>query len=107
MGDESGKNPGIHAEYDALTKLKPLYNRRLEIINMLIIRVSKKNNLQSSKPCVNCIDTLKSFPQKKGYKIQYIYYSDGEGNIIKSNLDILEKEEKHYSRFYIRNKINT
>uniref|UniRef100_A0A6C0ERU8 Uncharacterized protein n=1 Tax=viral metagenome TaxID=1070528 RepID=A0A6C0ERU8_9ZZZZ len=24
MGDDNGKNPGIHAETDALTKLKPL-----------------------------------------------------------------------------------
>ena len=71
---------------------------------MLVIRLSKKNNLQSSKPCVNCINTMKILPPKKGYIIQYIYYSDSEGNIIKTTLDNLELEEKHYSRFYRRNK---
>ena len=59
MGDDNGKNPGIHAETDALTKLKPLRcDKKLECINILVIRLSKKNNLQSSKPCINCINTI-------------------------------------------------
>ena len=39
-------------------------------------------------------------PPKKGYKIQYIYYSDISGDIVKKSLTTLEKEERHYSRFY-------
>ena len=39
-------------------------------------------------------------PEKKGYKIQNIYYSDSEGNIIKTSLESLDSEEKHYSRYY-------
>jgi len=106
MGDDNGKNPGIHAETDALTKLKPLRcDKKLKFINILVIRLSKKNNLQSSKPCINCINTMRILPPKKGYSIQYIYYSDNEGNIVKTTLENLEKEEKHYSRFYRRNRI--
>ncbi len=105
MGDTDGRHPGIHAEHDALNKLQPLkYKRKLEPINILVIRLSMKNNLQSSKPCSNCIETMKTLPIKKGYKIQNIYYSDSEGNIIKTSLKNLENEEKHYSRFYRKNK---
>lgn len=46
---------------------------------------------------------MKIIPEKKGYKLQNIYYSDGEGNLVKTTLDILQKEEQHYSRFYRRN----
>ena len=91
----------IHAEQDAINKLKPLkYKKNLESINILVIRLSSKNNLQSSKPCASCISSMKFLPIKKGYKIQNVYYSDSEGNIIKTNLTCLDNEEKHYSRFY-------
>lgn len=101
MGDVDGTEAGIHAEHDAINKLKPLYKKKnLESINLLVIRLSKNNKLQNSKPCVNCIKTLKTLPQKKGYKIKNIYYSNDNGLIIKSSIKILEKEELHYSRFY-------
>ena len=91
----------IHAEQDAINKLKPLkYKKKLESINILVIRLSSKNKLQSSKPCANCIESMKNNPTKKGYKIQNVYYSDSEGNIIKTNLVSLDNEEKHISGFY-------
>lgn len=101
--------PGIHAEHDAIRKLCPLKRKkRLENINMLVIRVSSTNKLQSSKPCVNCINTMKTLPPKLGYKIQNVYYSDSNGKIVKTNLGILDNEEKHYSKYYRnRNKKDT
>jgi hypothetical protein len=106
MGDTDGLVPGIHAELDAVTKLKPLRQKRLEIIDLLVIRLSKTNNIQSSRPCNNCIEVMTYFPEKKGYKIKTIYYSNNDGDIIKTDLQTLEKEEKHYSRFYRRNNKN-
>lgn len=101
MGDIKGNEPGIHAEHDAINKLKPLYRKkRLESINLLVIRFSKNNKLQNSKPCVNCIQNMKNLPEKKGYKIKNIYYSNDNGDIIKSSLQILESEKPHLSRFY-------
>jgi hypothetical protein len=44
-------------------------------------------------------------PEKKGYKIENVYYSNEEGNIIKTTLKSLENEEKHYSKYY-RRRIN-
>ena len=75
MGDTSGNEPGIHAECDAISKLIPLRKKKhLEIINLLVIRISPKNKIQPSKPCSNCIETMIKLPPKKGYKIQNIYY---------------------------------
>jgi hypothetical protein len=101
MGDINGINSGIHAECDALRKLPPNKNKKkLKIISLLVVRISGKNKLQSSKPCFNCIKCMKTLPLKLGYKIQNIYYSNNEGFIIKSDLDYLDNDEKHYSRFY-------
>lgn len=101
MGDIYGNTPGVHAECDAILKLIPLKpKKKLEHINILVIRLSTKNKIQSSKPCSNCIDTMIKLPPKKGYKIHNIYYSDSFGNIVKTTLNTLEKEERHYSKFY-------
>ena len=101
MGDINGLEPGIHAEHDAINKLKPLKKKKhLQNINLLVIRLSKKNKLQTSKPCVDCINKIKVLPEKKGYKIKNIYYSDDNENIVKSNLKTLENEELHYSKYY-------
>ena len=101
MGDDKCNKPGIHAEQDAVSKLIPLKNKkRLEIVNILVVRLSSKNKLQLSKPCNRCINTMNIMPIKKGYKIQNIYYSNEESTIVKTSLYNLEKEEKHYSRYY-------
>jgi cytidine deaminase len=102
VGDVDGKTPGIHAEHNALLKLKPLkFKKNLESINILVVRFSKKNSLQESKPCFNCIQNMSVLPQQKGYKINNIYYSDNDGNIVKTTLNKLKNDEEiHYSRFY-------
>ena len=101
MADGDGLMPGIHAEQDVINKLKPLkFKKKLTPINILVIRLSTKNKLQSSKPCANCIEYMKTVPIKKGYIIQNIYYSNNMENIVKTNLTTLDNEEKHYSRFY-------
>ena len=62
MGDIYGNTPGIHAECDAISKLIPLKpKKKLENINILVIRLSTKNKIQSSKPCSNCIETMINF----------------------------------------------
>jgi hypothetical protein len=93
--------PGVHAEHDAILNLPPLKNKkRLQSINLLVIRVSVKNKLQCSKPCNNCIQKMKFLPEIKGYKIKHIYYSDYYGNIVETNLRNLENEEQYYTRYY-------
>ena len=43
---------------------------------------------------------MNDIPCKKGYKLQNIYYSDHNGRIIKTNLNKLQYDEQHYSKFY-------
>ena len=101
MGDSDGITPGIHAEYDAITKLIPLRKKKkLENVNLLVIRLSGKNKMQSSKPCINCIIMMKTLPIKLGYKIKNVYYSNENGDIIKSSLKNLEMDKPHYSKYY-------
>ena len=101
LGNINKNDPGIHAEHDAINKLKPLQRKnRLETVNILVVRFSKNNKLQNSKPCANCIQTMKNLPQKKGYRIRNIYYSNDNGDIEKTNLNNLENDDQHYSRFY-------
>ena len=101
LGDKEGRIPGIHAEHDTINKLVSLKNKKnLESINLLVIRISSKNKIQSSKPCSRCIEIMKTLTIKKGYKIKLIYYSDENGDIIKSTLTKLDLEEKHISKFY-------
>lgn len=101
MIQSNGFSPSIHAECDAISKLIPLRQKKhLEQVNLLVIRLSAKNKIQSSKPCSNCIETMINLPPKKGYKIQNVYYSDSDGNIIKTSLASLEKEERHFSKYY-------
>ena len=39
-------------------------NKKLQIIDLLVIRLSKHKKLQSSKPCANCIQKMKIYPKK-------------------------------------------
>lgn len=108
MGDVNGNEAGTHAEHDAINKLKPLNKRkRLQNINMLVIRISKTNKLQNSKPCAICIQIMKNLPEKKGYRIRNIYYSNDNGEIIKSNLKTLENDDLHYSTYYRKQSLNS
>ena len=106
IGDAKCVNAGVHAEHDAILKLLPLKRqKRLKHVSILVIRLSVKNKLQSSKPCGNCIDIMKTLPIKFGYRIKDVYYSNNEGNIVKTNLNKLDNEEKHYSSFYRKRNI--
>ena len=80
-----------HAEVDVIDKIKPLYTgkernkckkvKNLKKINMLIFRTNKKGEkLMNAKPCNNCLNYMNKI-NKKGYKIQNIYYTNEEGYI--------------------------
>ena len=101
IGDSIKNTAGIHAEADAISKLLPLRNKKkLENINILVIRISPTNKIQSSKPCNHCIKMLHILPKKRGYHIQDIYYSNTSGDIIKTTLRNLDNEDKHISQYY-------
>lgn len=100
LGDKEGIYPGVHAECDALLKLKYLNNKKLKSIDLIVIRISSTNKLKNSKPCSHCISIMNKIAIKKGYNINKILYSDGNNNLIEITLNALNMEDKHYSRFY-------
>jgi hypothetical protein len=103
MGDTEGMVCGIHAEHDAIRKLRPLkYKKKLKNIDILVIRISKTNKFYLSKPCNRCICMMKTLPNKLGYNIKNVYYSTNNGTIIKTTLRKLETEEQYYTSFYKR-----
>ena len=105
VGDITGYEPGLHAEHDAINRLRPLTRKKhLQNINILVIRISKNNKIQHSKPCANCIENMRILPERKGYRIKHIYYSNYEGMIVRSTLQQLETEDLHYSRFFRKKK---
>lgn len=79
-------------------KLKPNMSGKKVGINMIVIRITKTNVLQTSKPCAQCIRKMRIMPERKGYKIENIYYSNGAETMVKTRLNNLECDEKHYSR---------
>ena len=89
----------IHAEIDALNKIKKLYNKKkikTNKMNLIVIRTNKSGNLCSSAPCYHCTQCLLN---DKDIKIDKIYYSTADGSIecIKFN-DWLTNGEKHISQ---------
>ena len=105
MGNDSG-NSGIHAEHDAIRKLLPLRRKRKKPINvtLLVVRISNRNKLQTSKPCINCLKIIKTLPQKLGYNIKHIYYSD-DNVLVKTTISELEQEKPHITGFARWNKL--
>lgn len=71
---------GIHAEIDALSAVK--YTKGMDI---LVIRVSKSQGLQNSRPCNSCIEKL----QQRG--IRKAFYSTSAGDIFSEYVDDMPK----------------
>jgi cytidine deaminase len=95
--------PGIHAEHNAILRLLPLRKKKqTRKIHLIVIRVSKTNKLQSSRPCIHCITIMRQIPESRGYKIKTISYSDANGKMVKTTLSQLERKEPHYTKFYRR-----
>ena len=95
-------SPSIHAEINAISNLPYIKKtKKKSNINILVIRTSHNGKINMSKPCLNCIRLMQILPQNKGYIIKNIYYSDENGNIIKTNLNkITNDKDIHISRFY-------
>ena len=89
----NAKYSTIHAEIDALMTFNKKYVKGIKGMDIIIIRINnfKSNNnnnninLKISRPCNNCIDTLRKFDIRK------VYYSDQYGNIVCEKLIDMQK----------------
>jgi len=72
----------IHAEVDAVKKLKP--SLKPQRVNMIVFRINRKNkNLCMAKPCISCIQYISKFLKKKNYILNRnrCWYTDEKGNL--------------------------
>lgn len=84
---------------DAIKKLPRIKKKgKRKEINLIVIRVDKIGHLKNSEPCFKCIEYLQKLNNTSGYKIQNIYYSNADGNIVvKKFSEIITCENKHVS----------
>jgi deoxycytidylate deaminase len=76
-------NRSIHAEHDALLRLKKNESKKIKKINLMVIRYTNGGELCVSKPCSFCLEKMDYIASQKGYVIKKIYYS-GYREIIKN-----------------------
>lgn len=97
-------NISVHAEEMAINKLRKNKSKKLIKISLLVIRITEGSTIDSytlsnSKPCIACVHKIKNVT-KLGYKIDKIYYSDSNGNILFFKLRELLKQKQHLSNYY-------
>jgi hypothetical protein len=76
-------------------------NKKLKKIDILVIRTSIMGKIRISKPCIKCLIDMSTMPQKKGYIVKNILYSDHSGEIVTTTLKkLVESDDHHMSRYY-------
>jgi hypothetical protein len=88
-------NRSIHAEHDALLRLKKNYSGKLKKINLLVIRYTNTYQLTTSKPCIFCLEKMKILALQKGYIVHKVFYS-GFRQIFSDKFTKLYYEDKKH-----------
>jgi tRNA(Arg) A34 adenosine deaminase TadA len=87
----------IHAEMDAINKFKRLRHLHTNKIDIISLRVNNLNEFQNSKPCIYCLNALKT----NKYRINFIiYYEDNK--LIKEKFNNLLHQIMYVPRSYIK-----
>lgn len=95
----------IHAERAAIERLPPRPSNKKPLkVSILVVRFTKSGKFGNSKCCMKCIYDMIKIPVQRGYRITKVYYSNRDGDIIKTDLKTLEKDDnKHVTRFFKTN----
>ena len=90
----------IHAGHNAILKLPQRYSRKLLQINIFVIKTTLHGVVGMSKPCAHCLTIMTTLPQKLGYRIANIFYTNRAGDIEKKKLNELLGEDMHVSKLF-------
>jgi hypothetical protein len=71
----------VHAEIDAMNKLKYNKSKKLKKINLFVFRVNNNGNIMNAKCCENCVNGISEIARIKRYNIKTIYYTGEYNNI--------------------------
>ncbi|ARF08633.1 hypothetical protein Catovirus_1_683 [Catovirus CTV1] len=80
----------IHAEIDALYKLKSKKNSKNNKYELMVVRISKTGKLGESRPCYHCLEKL----ENSGIKIHNVYYSTKNNIILKEKFNTMKYSDK-------------
>jgi hypothetical protein len=65
--------------------------KRMPRVNILVIRLSRTNEIKHSRPCYHCIQTF----QRLNIIIDRVYYSDQSGNIVCEKFNDMKDSDKN------------
>ena len=70
----------IHAEVDALNKLKSNKKKKPKKVNIIIFRINNAGTkLLMAKPCFNCQQSIIEILKYKNYKLKKCWFTTNEG----------------------------
>ena len=97
----------MHAETNVINKVSKKHREKAKkrnkyVYDLIVIRVSASGcTLGNSLLCKHCIHSILETPKRTGIKIRKIYYSNEEGEIIKTTpLQLSLIESPYVSSFY-------
>jgi len=90
-----------HAEHSAIRKLKNRDAKKLHSVNIFVLKTTLAGTIGSSSPCAHCLAIMSTLAVKKGYKINYVYYTNSNRQIEKKKLSDLLQETPYLSRYYL------
>jgi cytidine deaminase len=94
-----GNDDTIHAEHDALLRLKE-NKKRIKKINIIVIRYTTTYKLSNSKPCAFCLNNMYVIAAAKGYNIDKVYYSNNNNIEVVKFKDLFNDTNKHIPKKY-------
>lgn len=95
---------GRHAETDAISKLPRRRGRHIKKIDIIVLRLTPSGDHATySKPCSNCIKHMIHI-SKYNYRVRYVWYTDYNGDIIRTTLDMLNNDTEKYDSCRFRRK---
>lgn len=103
--ERSGYSISIHAEVNALNKLRHTISFRQKNkkhYDLLVVRLTKANKCGESRPCFHCLKTL----LKSGINIKFVYYSTNDGTIVREKLNNMLHSKKTYISLGNRRRIH-
>jgi cytidine deaminase len=96
----SNYNIYYHAEHHSITKLKNRDTKKLLPINIFVLKTTLSGTIGCSLPCAHCIALLCTLPNKKGYRVVNVYYTNSDKEIEKKKLSELLIENPYVSRYH-------
>jgi cytidine deaminase len=90
-----------HAEHNAIRKLTNRDSKKLQNVNIFVLRTTLAGTIGSSSPCSHCLAIMCTLAKKKGYKINDVYFTNSDREIERKKLTELLKEPPYLSRYYL------